>query len=535
MRRCRRDEGGTSLSESLIIRNCIAADARGARDDYCDLLVHDGRIAEITAAGAAREADARVLDTAGGTVVPGLVNMHEHLSFAHPHSSESAAIEGESPLDRVLRMAGSARRGVGAGVTTMRIVGEFEGFEQAVRNAIRRGHLTGPRLFTAGAPLTYSGGHGASVGALEGGSAELCRRLAQNEVAAGVDLLKLMISSGIAGGNVEQVRMSFEEFDAIRSVARASGLRMAVHTAAVEHPIVEALVDDGVDTLEHCYTAPDAILDRCVSRGMLLVLTPLVTQHEGYFRAIGLPDHMIAEITAESDRHWGVVRTAVAKGARIALGTDFHSHLELEGTWAVVRELELYAEAGVTGRDLLALASRTGAEWLGIADAVGLVEEGYIADVLVLDGLWRLVVRQGYCRDVRRRCPGRARGRRGRGRRRARDGLAAAVAGAAGGAAVGGRARRPADGAAVRATIGTWLTRSSSSRRSPSSVGATAPASSRRSSLSQPSSTGSTASTRSSTPSSPSSASRPGPRPPTPSGGSTRAATCRRCSGSRSR
>jgi hypothetical protein len=64
---------------------------------------------------------------------------------------------------------------------------------------------------------------------------------------------------------------------------------MAVHTAAVEHPIVEALVDDGVDTLEHCYTAPDAILDRCVSRGMLLVLTPLVTQHEGYFRAIGLP------------------------------------------------------------------------------------------------------------------------------------------------------------------------------------------------------------------------------------------------------
>jgi hypothetical protein len=62
---------------------------------------------------------------------------------------------------------------------------------------------------------------------------------------------------------------------------------------------------------------------------------------------------MIAEITAESDRHWGVVRTAVAKGARIALGTDFHPP-RARGTWAVVRELELYAEAGVTGRDLLA-------------------------------------------------------------------------------------------------------------------------------------------------------------------------------------
>jgi imidazolonepropionase-like amidohydrolase len=180
--------------------------------------------------------------------------------------------------------------------------------------------------------------------------------------------------------------MSFDEFDAIRVVARANGLGMAVHTAAVEHPIIEALVDDGIDTLEHCYAAPDSILDRCVAQEMLLVLTPLVTQHESYFRAIGLPEEMIAEISAESDRHWGVVKTAVAKGARLALGTDFHSHLALEGTWAVVRELELYADAGAKGPDLLAIASRNGAEWLGIGDEVGLVEEGYVADLVVVDG-----------------------------------------------------------------------------------------------------------------------------------------------------
>jgi imidazolonepropionase-like amidohydrolase len=376
------------VNESLIVRNCVTADARGASSGYCDVVIRHGRIAEITDSGAGRSPDdsTRTIDAAGAFVVPGLVNMHEHLSFAHPRSSESAAIEGESALDRVLRMAGSARRGLGAGVTTMRLVGEFEAFEQAVRDAIRRGHLAGPRIFTAGAPLTYSGGHGASVGAQESGSPERARELAENEVAAGADLLKLMISSGIAGGNVEVVRMSFDEFDAIRSVARANGLRMAVHTAAVEHPIIEALVDDGVDTLEHCYAAPDSILDRCVAREMLLVLTPLVTQHESYFRAIGLPEEMIAEISAESDRHWGVVETAVAKGARLALGTDFHSHLALEGTWAVVRELELYAEAGVRGADLLAVASRNGAEWLGIGDEVGLVEEGYIADLLLLDG-----------------------------------------------------------------------------------------------------------------------------------------------------
>jgi len=113
------------VNESLIVRNCVTADARGASSGYCDVVIRHGRIAEITDSGAGRSPDGstRTIDAAGAFVVPGLVNMHEHLSFAHPRSAESAAIEGESALDRVLRMAGSARRGLGAGVTTMRLVG----------------------------------------------------------------------------------------------------------------------------------------------------------------------------------------------------------------------------------------------------------------------------------------------------------------------------------------------------------------------------------------------------------------------------
>jgi imidazolonepropionase-like amidohydrolase len=402
-----------TMGGSVLVRNCVVADARGVRDDVCDVVVHDGRIVEIVAAGSGRmpgDVDAPVVDVRGGSVVPGFVNMHAHLSFAHPRSTESAAIEGEGPLGRVLRMAGNARKAVGAGVTTMRLVGEFERYEMKVRDAIVGGHLEGPRIFTAGAPLTNSSGHGAFVGAVEADSPEGLRLLAEQAVANGVDLLKLMISSGIAGGNVETVRMTVDEFAAIREVARSAGLRMAVHTAAVEHPIIETLIDDGVDTLEHCYTAPDSIIDRCVDRSILLVLTPLVTQSEEYFREIQLAAEMVAEIMAESDRHWGVVRTAVAKGARLALGTDFQSHLQVGGTWAVVRELELYREAGVDPLGILALASRSGAEWLGIAEEVGLVEEGYIADLLVVDGnpvddvsafrRLRLVVAEGRPHDV---------------------------------------------------------------------------------------------------------------------------------------
>jgi imidazolonepropionase-like amidohydrolase len=223
------------------------------------------------------------------------------------------------------------------------------------------------------------------VGARAGDSPEACRELAEEAVAEGVDLLKLMISSSIGGEDVELVRMSFAEFDAIRQVARANGLRLAVHTAAVEHPIIDALIADGLDSLEHCYAAPDSVLDRCVERSVLLVPTPLVTQSPEYRRAIGLAADG-EPVNPKYERHQDVVRRAVAKGARLALGTDYHSHLELDGTWAVVRELELYAEAGVEPTALLGLASRNGAEWLGLADEIGLVEEGLVADLLVLDG-----------------------------------------------------------------------------------------------------------------------------------------------------
>jgi imidazolonepropionase-like amidohydrolase len=377
------------VTDSLVVlRNCILADARGTRDDYCDVIIEGERIAEITSVGTAQSVTGAQtsIDVGGGSVIPGLVNMHSHLSFAHPRSSESAAIQDEDVPGRILRMSGNARKALGAGVTTMRLVGEFDGYEVAIRSAITKGHLEGPRIFTAGEPLTYTGGHGAAVGALEGGSAQELRHLAEESVGRGVDLLKVMISSGIAGGNVEVVRMTEEGFLAIREVARAAQLRLAVHTAAVDHPIIHTLISDGVDTLEHCYTAPPQIIDECVDRQMLLVLTPLVTQSEPYFRAIGLADDMIAEISGESERHWNVVCEAVGKGAKLALGTDFHSHLEIGGTWAVMHELELYHQAGVSPLGLLAIGSHNGATWLGLGDEVGLVEEDYVADLLVLDG-----------------------------------------------------------------------------------------------------------------------------------------------------
>ena len=109
------------MDEVLILRDCYAADARGARAESVDIVARDGRIAEITNAGGARAngGSVRELQVSGGTVVPGLVNMHEHLSNAHPGTTEERSIAGEDELGRALRMAGNALKALRAGVTSM--------------------------------------------------------------------------------------------------------------------------------------------------------------------------------------------------------------------------------------------------------------------------------------------------------------------------------------------------------------------------------------------------------------------------------
>jgi imidazolonepropionase-like amidohydrolase len=374
------------MSEMLVLRGAEIADARGGRA-ASDIVVRSGRISEIVPAGQARADGDRVreLDVSGATVVPGLVNMHSHFSFAHPGSLEEAAISGESPSARALRMAANALKALRAGVTSARLVGEADGLEMPLIEAIGRGDLDGPRLWTASAPLTFRNGHGGAVGAVAGDSPADYAALTQQQLDRGATLIKVVMCPGGASGDLESVRMSADEFAEIRRVARQAGVKIAVHTSAVPHPIMDMLLEDGLDTLEHCYRQSPEMLGRAIDRNMLLVMTPLVGRSPEYFAAIELPQRLQEGIIQASEPHWQAVREAVQEGARLALGTDFLAHLRIGGTWAVVRELELYEEAGVEPERLLALASRNGAEWLGQADELGLVQDGFLADLLVLE------------------------------------------------------------------------------------------------------------------------------------------------------
>ena len=349
--------------------------------------MRDGVVAEISAAKESRPRvpHARYISGDGATVVPGLINMHEHLSVVHPGTHEEEELAGESHDACLRRMIDNAQHAMQVGVTSLRLAGERDGLDIELRDQIATQRLAGPRIWTSCQPLDYVGGGRGFVGAVECSSADDFRRAAREQLAQGADFLKVMLSGGAASSKPGAVGLSVEEFEAVRLVARESGVRIAVHTAAIPHPIMSRLVEDGVDSLEHCYLMDDELLARCIESGTLLVLTPLVSNSPEYLEELGLGRSAIERMGAVGQTHWRVVRSAVASRALIALGTDIHSHVRLHGTSAVVRELELYEEAGAGPDMLLEIASRNGASWLGETERLGLVEEEYLADLLVLD------------------------------------------------------------------------------------------------------------------------------------------------------
>lgn len=373
------------MAGTLLISDCVTADVRGPRNERLDIVVRDGVISKIRPAGQIHERSVtQRVEASGATVVPGLINMHEHLGVIHPGTHEERELEGETSDDRLTRMTQNATRALGAGVTGMRLVGEHDGLDIFLRDRIEAGEVAGPRIWTAGQALDYPGGARGFVGAVECATPDAFRGAALEQIDRGADFLKVMMTGGITGDDPGVSGIGLDEFDAIRLVARQAGVPIAIHTAATPHAIMNTVVHDGLDSLEHCYLMDPALLQRCIDAGILLVLTPLVSRSPEYLEALGIDREIVVRITRAGETHWATVRNAVRGGARISLGTDIHSHHILGGAPAPVRELEIYEEAGAAPTMLLSIAAHNGAGWLGTGNWLGLVEEGYEADLLIL-------------------------------------------------------------------------------------------------------------------------------------------------------
>ena len=329
---------------------------------------------------------ARAVELAGAHVLPGLINMHTHLSDSARETP--ARLWSETQASRALLMAGTARRTLREGVTTVRLVGEAEGTDFALRAAIEDGHVEGPRIFTAGRALVCTGGHGPPPACtLEADGADGFRRAARSQIKLGADLIKLMISGGIAGEHegIDTPQLTRDELEAVTSIAHEWGRKVTAH-AGPAAAIREAL-ECGLDCVEHGYQLDEPTIRLMAELGTHLRADDPRHPLRGLLprrRRARMDDRACARRRAGA--HGARSSSRSSTGVRIAVGTDMLPGEPYEGTTATVRELEHYVDAGLTPSQALAAATTVPAEWLGAAGRLGAVRPEAHADLIAVDG-----------------------------------------------------------------------------------------------------------------------------------------------------
>jgi imidazolonepropionase-like amidohydrolase len=314
------------------------------------------------------------------------MNMHTHYGLVLPGRA-GAELANESDAALALRMAANARMSLMTGVTTTRSTGESKGADFALRRAIERGEAVGPRIFTAGEGVRVTGGHGWSVGEEGLDSPDAFRRAVRREIFAGAEWIKIAISGGIADthGDIAASHMTKDEIAAVTDTAHRHGVKVTAHSGS-PGATLEA-IDAGLDCVEHGYFLTEEVLQRMRAKGVWYVPTIVVSQPTvmEFFKKIGSPDWYLARVASVGKSHWSTLQNAIKIGVKIALGTDQFPYEPNDGTTATIREAQYYVEAGMTPLQALRSATIETATMLGVADRLGSVETGKLADLIVTD------------------------------------------------------------------------------------------------------------------------------------------------------
>ncbi len=354
------------------------------------MLVVGARIERIApAASLAAPADARKIDLAGLYLLPGLIELHSHL-LLHPYDETAwdDQVLKESLELRTIRATLAAKTTLEAGFTTLRDLGtEGAGFaDVAVRDAIAKGMIPGPRIFASTRAIVATGCYGPGSGfdprwslpkgAQEASGVPEVRRAVREQIAAGADWIKVYADYRRAKGSPATPTFSQEELDALVGEAKSAGKPVAAH-ATTDEGIWRA-VTAGVRTIEHGTGVSEATLGLMKERGTFLcptlAATEAVTRYGGW--KAGEPDPpAIVESKAFFAR---VLKSGVTIGCGSDVGVFAH------GTEA--REIELMVAYGMKPADALRAATATAAEVLGRAKELGRIAPGFAADLVALRG-----------------------------------------------------------------------------------------------------------------------------------------------------
>jgi len=353
------------------------------------VVVRDGRIAAV---GSDIEVPpgARVIDLGNYTVLPGLIDAHTHLTIDQRNQDPLAELE-HTAAERALGSIPNARTVLLAGFTTVRDLGSYRALvDVALRDAINRGDVIGPRMYVAGAYVTIAGGAGAVTGFapdvvlpwdLRFGAAnspsevrERVRALAGQRV----DVIKMFATGAVLTHNSNPAgrEATPEELVAGADEARNFGLKLAVHAHGAEG--IKAAIRAGAASIEHGTLMDDEGRALMKQHGTYLVPTLEVRECVGS----NYPPEFVSKAQQIMTAQLANFRKAVNAGVKIGFGTD--SGVCRFGTNA--REFSLMVENGMTPMQAIQAATTADADLLGVSAQLGSITPGKLADIIAVRG-----------------------------------------------------------------------------------------------------------------------------------------------------
>ncbi|HZV80042.1 MAG TPA: amidohydrolase family protein [Candidatus Binatus sp.] len=346
------------------------------------VLVEDGRIKAVgPRASLARASKGATVIDAPGTLMPGMINLHAHLdSLCGPDFLTHALLISEA--NAVMVCADSARRTVLAGVTTVRDLGTKYASAIAVRDAVNRGWVPGPRILSAGQLVCMTGGHGWFIADEADGTDDMRKKVRKN-LKRGADCIKVIATGGVLSPGVEvgSSQLDPDELETAVHEAHKAGKRVAAH--AIGNQGIKNALRAGVDTIEHgCYLDDEAI--KLFKKTGATWVPTLCAPHFLHEHLAEVPDYARRKTEQVYDAHRASFRLALRSGVTIAAGTDAGTPFNHHGLFAT--ELSLMTALGMSAEQALESATSGAARAAGIEHETGTLVVGKSADLIAVDG-----------------------------------------------------------------------------------------------------------------------------------------------------